>query len=149
MRQRQSCRGCIYQTRYGSEHKGCGYLLATGQQRNCPADKCDKKLTRSQIHDTTMAELRERAAIRRELKKAKETKKVKEFTGINSELKTLIQKANLTQKKVAKMVNMPYNSFVKKVTHGKGGNGTHTMHFSDAEKQRIADIFGVSADMIE
>lgn len=55
---RQSCKGCIYQTRWFYDYKGCGYLLATGKQRNCPADKCDKKLTRSQIHDTIIAELR-------------------------------------------------------------------------------------------
>ena len=48
-----TCRGCIY-FRSLSENKPnlkhyCNYLLDTGNTRDCPAESCDKKLTKEEI----------------------------------------------------------------------------------------------------
>ena len=47
-----TCRGCIY-FRSLSENKPnlkhyCNYLLDTGNTRDCPAESCDKKLTKEE-----------------------------------------------------------------------------------------------------
>ena len=48
-----TCRGCIY-FRSLSENKPnlkhyCNYLLDTGNTRDCPAESCDKKLTKEEV----------------------------------------------------------------------------------------------------
>ena len=41
---RKSCQGCIYRFQPSSEGGLCNYLSATGQQRGCSAENCDKKI---------------------------------------------------------------------------------------------------------
>ena len=49
----KTCRGCVY-FRSLSENKPnlkhyCNYLLDTGNTRDCPAESCDKKLTKEEV----------------------------------------------------------------------------------------------------
>lgn len=44
---RASCKGCIHHRNIsGVVGYGCHYCIDTGELRGCPADKCNKKMTR-------------------------------------------------------------------------------------------------------
>ena len=47
-----TCRGCVYFRSLSENHPNmkhyCNYLLDTGNTRDCPAESCDKKLTREE-----------------------------------------------------------------------------------------------------
>ena len=47
-----TCRGCVYYRSLSESSRGkpyCNYLLDTGNTRDCPAESCDKKLTKEEI----------------------------------------------------------------------------------------------------
>ena len=46
-----TCRGCVYYRSLSESSRGkpyCNYLLDTGNTRDCPAESCDKKLTKEE-----------------------------------------------------------------------------------------------------
>ena len=47
----KTCRGCVYYRSLSESSRGkpyCNYLLDTGNTRDCPAESCDKKLTKEE-----------------------------------------------------------------------------------------------------
>ena len=47
-----TCRGCVYYRSLSESSRGkpyCNYLLDTGNTRDCPAENCDKKLTKEEV----------------------------------------------------------------------------------------------------
>ena len=48
-----TCRGCIYFRSLSENNPNmkhyCNYLLDTGNTRDCPAESCDKKLTKEEV----------------------------------------------------------------------------------------------------
>ena len=46
------CKGCVYFRSLSENHPNmkhyCNYLLDTGNTRDCPAESCDKKLTKEE-----------------------------------------------------------------------------------------------------
>lgn len=47
-----TCRGCVYYRSLSESSRGkpyCNYLLDTGNTRDCPAESCDKKLTKEEV----------------------------------------------------------------------------------------------------
>lgn len=60
MKDRTSCKGCIYRRvmTVGNAMKICWYALDTGQIRGCPPDQCDKKQIGERERKTNFGKLR-------------------------------------------------------------------------------------------
>lgn len=51
---KETCTGCGYYRKIGAggRDRGCHYCHDTGNPRNCPAENCNKKITRKSMFRT-------------------------------------------------------------------------------------------------
>lgn len=130
---RESCKGCIYQGTYFG-NKGCNYLLITHRKRNCDPAHCTKKITLRQQKEQEKKNKRSMADWRYDYK-------------VNETLKKKMKELQISQKSLSEMTNIPLGTLKAKINQVTKKDCFQ--RFNEDEKTRIAEVLGLSVEIIQ